>query len=168
MFSLSTIENSKELARRGLRGLKGFLSGLNLSVGGDEGLSLGVDAEAGLADSGSIEADLPELILAIAEAAKAAGKPVAIFLDELQYLEEREFSALIMAVHRVNQRSLPLILVGAGLPQIRVLRVIRSLTLNGCSATPKSVHSRMTMQWQLLSDRRPMKGSASAMRRSSG
>ncbi|KMO10282.1 ATP-binding protein [Methylobacterium platani] len=121
LFSLSTIENSKELARRGLRGLKGFLSGLNLSVGGDEGLSLGVDAEAGLADSGSIEADLPELILAIAEAAKAAGKPVAIFLDELQYLEEREFSALIMAVHRVNQRSLPLILVGAGLPQIRGL-----------------------------------------------
>ncbi|MCF4129354.1 ATP-binding protein [Methylobacterium sp. SyP6R] len=121
LFSLSMIESGKELARRGLRGLKGFLSGLSVSRGGDDGLSLGIDAEAGLADSGSIEADLPELILAIAEAAKAARKPVAIFIDELQYLEEREFSALIMAVHRVNQRSLPLILVGAGLPQIRGL-----------------------------------------------
>jgi hypothetical protein len=121
LYSLSTIENAKDQARRGLRGLKGFLSGFNFSAGGEMGLSLGVDAEAGLADSGSIEADLPELILVIAEAAKAANKPVAIFLDELQYLDEVEFSALIMAVHRVNQRSLPLILVGAGLPQIRGL-----------------------------------------------
>jgi hypothetical protein len=39
-------------------------------------------------------------------------------VDELQYLDEKELSALIMAIHRINQRNLPLILVGAGLPQI--------------------------------------------------
>lgn len=121
LYGLSTVEAAKELARRGLRGLKGFAAGFNVSIGGEAGLGLGVDAEAGLADSGSIEADLPDLILAIAEAAMAARRPVAIFLDELQYLEETEFSALIMAIHRVNQRRLPLILVGAGLPQIRGL-----------------------------------------------
>jgi hypothetical protein len=42
-------------------------------------------------------------------------------MDELQYLAELEFSALIMAIHRINQRQLPVILVGAGLPQIRGL-----------------------------------------------
>src|SRR5262249_11392909 len=46
---------------------------------------------------------------------------IAVCVDELQYLSEAEMSALIMAIHRVNQRSLPLVLVGAGLPQIVAL-----------------------------------------------
>ncbi|MDR7037565.1 MULTISPECIES: ATP-binding protein [Methylobacterium] len=120
LHSLSVIEGAKEKARRGLRGLKGFLGGLNVSINDIE-FGLSMDPETGLADSGRIENDLPELVLVIAEAAKAANRPIAIFLDELQYLSESEFSALIMAVHRVNQRSLPLILIGAGLPQIRAL-----------------------------------------------
>jgi hypothetical protein len=33
-------------------------------------------------------------------------------------LDEKELSAMIMAVHRVSQKSLPLILIGAGLPQL--------------------------------------------------
>jgi hypothetical protein len=36
----------------------------------------------------------------------------------MQYLNEDELSALIMAVHRVAQKGLPLLLVGAGLPQL--------------------------------------------------
>jgi hypothetical protein len=64
---------------------------------------------------------LPELFVAIGEAAKAASRPVAIIIDELQYLSEAEFSALIMAIHKTNQKSLPVIIIGAGLPQIRAL-----------------------------------------------
>ena len=41
---------------------------------------------------------------------------VAVIIDELQYLSELEMSALIMAIHRVTQKRLPLALVGAGLP----------------------------------------------------
>jgi len=115
LFSLSGIENAKEKARRALRILKGFLSGLTISVGDVE---IGVDAEAGVADSGDLEADLPEMLVSLGEAAGAAERPVAIIIDELQYLSSTEFSALIMAMHKINQRSLPLVLVGAGLPQI--------------------------------------------------
>lgn len=115
LFALSGIENAKELARRGLRVLKSFLSGLTISISGVE---IGVDAEAGAADSGDLEADLPEMLLALGEAAAAADRPVAIIIDELQYLSTKEFSALIMAMHKINQRGLPLALVGAGLPQI--------------------------------------------------
>jgi hypothetical protein len=43
---------------------------------------------------------------------------VAIIIDDLQYLEEQELSALIMSVHKVNQQALPVIVVGAGLPQL--------------------------------------------------
>lgn len=120
LFSLSTLENAKDKARLGLRALKGFLGGLHVKIG-DIDIGLSVDAEAGLADSGDIEADLPDLIAVIGEAAKAGRTPVALFVDELQYLSPREFSALIMSIHRINQRALPLVLIGAGLPQIHGL-----------------------------------------------
>jgi hypothetical protein len=51
-------------------------------------------------------------------AAAAAGTAIVIALDEIQYLDEREFSALIMAMHRVSQRQLPVVLLATGLPQV--------------------------------------------------
>ena len=53
------------------------------------------------------------------EAAKSAGTALAIFIDELQYVEEDQLAALITALHRAAQRRLPIVLVGAGLPQLR-------------------------------------------------
>lgn len=120
LFSLSRLENAKEKARYGLRTLKGFLNGLHVKVG-DLDIGLSMDSEIGVADSGDIEADLPDLITVIGEAAKAGETPVALFVDELQYLSPKEFSALIMSIHRINQRQLPLLLIGAGLPQIHGL-----------------------------------------------
>lgn len=117
LFSLSTVANAKDKAKRGLRVLKSFVSGLKVSVGEIE-IGLSIDPETGSADSGDIESDLPELILAVGEAAAAAGKPIALFIDELQYLTNKEFSSLIMAIHRTTQRGLPVVLIAAGLPQI--------------------------------------------------
>jgi hypothetical protein len=77
-----------------------------------------MDTEVGTADSGDLEADLSELFIAIGEAAADRNTAVAICIDELQYLSEDELSALIMAIHRISQKNLPFILVGAGLPQI--------------------------------------------------
>ena len=42
-----------------------------------------------------------------------------MFIDELQYVQEEELAALITALHRCAQRRLPVVLVGAGLPQLR-------------------------------------------------
>ncbi len=115
LFKLSAVHTAKETARRGLRVLKSFLGGLKISV---EGIDVGIDPETGSADSGDIEADLPELVLSVANAAKNAKKAIIVLVDELQYLSEKELSALIMSVHRTNQKNLPLLIVGAGLPQI--------------------------------------------------
>lgn len=117
LYELSVIENAKEKARKGLRVLKSFLNGLSIKVSEIE-VGLSVDPEIGVADSGDLEVDLPALVEVVADAARSAGRPVAILMDELQYLTEKEFSSLIMAIHRINQNSLPLILIGAGLPQI--------------------------------------------------
>ncbi len=117
LLQLSRSEHAKDLANKGLRVLKGFLSSLSIKVGELE-FSLSVDPETGVADTGDLETDLPELIEALGEAALAASRPVVFIIDELQYLSQEEFSALIMAMHKVNQRSQPLALIGAGLPQI--------------------------------------------------
>lgn len=42
-----------------------------------------------------------------------------MFIDELQYVREEQLAALITALHRTAQRKLPVVLVGAGLPQLR-------------------------------------------------
>jgi len=115
LFSLDRMGNLSHKARRGLAVFKSFMSGLKIVINEVE---LGINAEPGTADSGDIEADLPDLFIAVAEAAKDRGTAVVIFIDELQYLEKKDFSALIMAIHRVSQRGLPLILIGAGLPQL--------------------------------------------------
>ena len=93
------------------------MSGLRLRVGEAE-LSLDVDPERGSADSGDLEADLPELLLAVGKAAASRSTQIALLIDELQYLNETDMSALIMGIHRTVQESLPVVLVAAGLPQV--------------------------------------------------
>lgn len=117
LISLSAVATAVEAGRRGLRVMRSFISSVKISVN-DVEYGLSISPEVGTADSGDLEADLPELMLALGEAAKAAKRPIAILIDELQYLSTAEFSALIMSIHRLNQASLPVILVGAGLPQI--------------------------------------------------
>jgi hypothetical protein len=63
-----------------------------------------------------LEIDLPNLFVAIGEAAEDRKSAIAIFIDEIQYLSQKELSALIMAMHKVQQRQIPLVLFGAGLP----------------------------------------------------
>jgi len=79
---------------------------------------LDIDPEIGTADSGDLDADLSALFLAVGEAAQARSAPVAILIDEVQYLNELHLGALMLAMHRINQAGLPLLLVATGLPQV--------------------------------------------------
>jgi predicted ATPase len=103
--------------KRALRVFKSFISAIKLRQG-DLELILDVDPERGSADSGQLEADLPELFSALGRAAKDRGTAVLLLVDELQYIPEAEMGALIMALHRTSQEGLPMLLVAAGLPQL--------------------------------------------------
>jgi hypothetical protein len=77
-----------------------------------------VAAATGRADSGDIEIDLVELFTDVAGLAAAAGKGVAVCIDEMQDLVPEDVSALCAACHELSQQGLPLVVVGAGLPHL--------------------------------------------------
>jgi len=118
LFKLDTPAKVRELAKREMRIFKSFtvrtgLEGLSMSIG--------VDAERGFGDSGDITTDLTTLLEAIGEAAREQETAILVAIDEVQYLEEREFSALIRAVHSLTQKRLPILVVATGLPQVLAL-----------------------------------------------
>jgi AAA+ ATPase superfamily predicted ATPase len=115
---LSMVEAAKQTAHNAMRVLRAFAGAFRISTGD---VSLSVDPLAGFADSGVLEYDLGELFISVGEAARSAEKGWTLLIDELQYLEAKDLSALIVAIHRVNQKRLPIIFFGAGLPQIAAL-----------------------------------------------
>lgn len=115
LFDLDRIAGAGNKVRRGIAVLKSFIGGIRVNIG-DVEFGLDIEPERGAADSGDLEVDLPNLFTAVAEAAEERGVAVAILIDEIQYFSSPELSALIMAMHKMQQRQLPLVLIGAGLP----------------------------------------------------
>lgn len=117
LLGLSKVDAARDLARKSLRALAGFAKALKLKYGDIE-VGVDLEAEAGLADNGDLETDLSVLLQQVGLAAKSANTILVMFIDELQYVQEDELSALISAMHRCAQEKLPLTLVAAGLPQL--------------------------------------------------
>lgn len=118
LLRLSRVDRAKAFASRGLRALAGFAGALKVRYQDIE-VGIDLDPEPGLADNGDLEHDLQALLETAGVAAREAGSALAMFVDELQYVEEEQLAALIIALHRAAQRRLPIVLVGAGLPQLR-------------------------------------------------
>ena len=118
LLRLSRNEQAKDLSQRALRGLAGFAKALKVKYHDIE-VGFDFDPEPGLADNGDLEHDLQALLEAAGAAAQKAGTALVLFIDELQYVTEEELAALIMALHRTAQRRVPVVLIGAGLPQLR-------------------------------------------------
>lgn len=117
MLRINRMEGAKEVGRRGLSVLKNFAKSLNITMGDFE-IGIDFESEVGTADSGDLSVDLPELFTSLGQIAQDRKTAIAILIDEIQYLDEKEVGALVMSIHRVNQRGLPVVLIAAGLPQI--------------------------------------------------
>lgn len=96
----------------------GTLKSFSYNLPDGTSIALGVDAIAGSADSGVLAEDTTDLLVAAGEAARDRQRGLLIAIDEVQYLAADELAALISAIHRTVQLGLPVILVGAGLPQL--------------------------------------------------
>ncbi len=118
LLSMDAMAELSQKVKRGLMVLKSFISAAKLKYGE---LELSIEPEVGSADSGDLESDLGTLFVALGEAAADRNTAIALCIDEIQYLSLKELSALIMAIHQVAQRNLPLVVIAAGLPQILAL-----------------------------------------------
>lgn len=114
-YELDRTVGAKEKIRRGLMILRNFIGAVKLNYG-DFGIDL--DPLPGIADTGNMEADLPELFLSVAEAAREKNTGVALLIDEIQLLNQAELAALILSMHKLQQKQAPLVLIGAGLPTL--------------------------------------------------
>lgn len=120
LIQLDRMAQISQKTKLGLRILKSFFNGLKTKFH-DLEIGIEVDPETGIADSGNLESDLAQVFIALGEAAADRGHAIALIIDEMQYLSEKELSALIMAMHQISQRQLPVVLAGAGLPQLVAL-----------------------------------------------
>ena len=115
---MSVKEKAKQYVDKALSVLKAF----SIRYSQESKFSIGVDADitaaVGIADTGNFKNDLTELLIALGSIAQNQECGVALFIDEIQYLKDDEFEALIAAIHRVNQKALPLVIFAAGLPKI--------------------------------------------------
>ena len=115
LLKMNVGANVADKSRKALNALRNFVGKFKIAVGDFE---VTLSSEGGLADSGDFETDLASLLVAIGEAAREKNTALVLLIDEMQYLEESDFAALIMALHKMSQKTLPVVLVGAGLPQL--------------------------------------------------
>lgn len=119
LFSLSPSAKWSDKLRHAAAVIKSFTA----ASSPDGSFSFGLDIEAaeGIADSQLLSSDLTDLFIAIGEAAKDKGRGVVLLIDEIQFLSEAQLESVITALHKIQQRKLPVTLVGAGLPQMAKL-----------------------------------------------
>lgn len=103
---------------RAVKRALGTLRSFTYQLPDGSSISIGVDPVAGKADSGVLSEDTTDLLVAVGEATKDRDKGLLLAIDEVQYMSAEELAALITAIHRTVQLSLPVTLVGAGLPQL--------------------------------------------------
>lgn len=115
---MSVKEKAKGYFQKALAVLKAF----KITYSPEGEISIGVnddvDAAVGVSDTGNFSNDLTELLVSMGTLAKNSESAVCLFIDEIQYLKDDEFEALITALHRANQKGLPVTLIAAGLPKV--------------------------------------------------
>lgn len=118
LLTLDRMEGAKDKCRKALGALRSFASVFEVSIGD---VGVGLTPPPGVADSGNLDRDITDMLVLIGEAAREQRAAAALLIDELQYLSYAELGALIAGLHRVAQLNLPLVLFGAGLPQLKGL-----------------------------------------------
>jgi AAA ATPase domain len=108
-----------EALRRAFGALKAFT--LTLGEDGKWRFNLDFDAIKGIADSGDPEVDIVELLSEVGRAASEHGEGVLLLLDEMQFLSKADLGLLSKAMHQISQEVLPVLIAGAGLPQLPLM-----------------------------------------------
>lgn len=117
LLRIDKFENLKSKCLNALGVLKAF----TLVIPDGPELKIDVDAVTGIGDAGDLDTDLVDLFVSLGEGAQESGRTICFLIDEVQYLSEEAVGGLIASSHRIAQKSLPIVFICAGLPQIAAL-----------------------------------------------
>lgn len=98
----------------------GVVKAFSLAVPSGVQLKLDVQAASGIADSGDPEQDLTDLVREIGEVAQATGAGALFLIDEMHNLDASSLAAICIAFQAISRNALPVAMVSAGLPDLRV------------------------------------------------
>lgn len=115
LLKLNRKKKAGEDITKAFNRLSGFASMFHVKYG---------DLEFGITKAsatGKMDTDLTELFVSIGAAARNRNTVAILFIDEIQYLRQKELEAIIIALHKISQMKLPFLFFGAGLPQIAKL-----------------------------------------------
>lgn len=115
LYSLNMLKGAGAAVRRGLMALRNFISSIKVNIAN---VSIDLAPLRGVADSGDLSADLCDLLLTVAEAAQAQNRILLLLIDEMQLMSREELHALILTMHKAQQVTAAIALVGAGLPTL--------------------------------------------------
>lgn len=115
LYELNMLTGAGVAVKRGLMALRNFIKGIKVNVGN---ISIDLAPLQGVADSGDLNRDLCDLMLTVADAAKAQKRVLLLLIDEMQIMAKDELNALILTMHKAQQIIAPIALVGAGLPTL--------------------------------------------------
>ena len=102
LYELDSLSGAGEKVRRGLMVLRNFISSIKLNIGE---FSMDIEPVRGVADTGDISHDMPDLFFAAALAAKEKNTGILLLVDEMHMLVKEEFNALILAMHILQQEQ---------------------------------------------------------------
>ncbi|MBS1848219.1 MAG: AAA family ATPase [Actinobacteria bacterium] len=117
LLEMSRTKRAAERAKRALGALRSFVK-VHVPMSDGTTLTIDLDPRPGVADSGDLDVDLGGIFTELGETAADANTGLLYTIDELQYLDNHKFGALIVGLHRVSQIGLPLLVAGAGLPSL--------------------------------------------------
>ncbi len=119
LLEIAPRERWRDRMQRAANVLRSFT--LNIDPAGTLTAGLNATPAQGVGDSGQMDIDLTDVLVAVGEAAKDHGTGVVLLIDEIQFLNRTQLEGLVKALHKTVQRSVPITMVGAGLPQIAEL-----------------------------------------------
>lgn len=106
-------KSSAASLKRMLQSITSFNASLGISC-----INLGVERDPSRAPTGNLEVDFGDAMESVATTMAEDGKGFAIFIDEIQDLDDELLEAILVAQHAANQKGLPFYIIGAGLPGI--------------------------------------------------
>ena len=112
--TVSAKEKFKHLIQKPLEAIKSLVVSFNPE---DNSFSLSMQ-DRDLYVSNNLTQTLTEVFSTIGETAQKTETPICFFIDEIQYMKQKQLGSLIAALHRANQLGYPIMIIGAGLPKI--------------------------------------------------